>query len=208
MVNSKKRREFNYMDDDDLKSNIISEYGYFNQTQYDFSKRLNIILVEGNYTNAEFANYVELSEPSISNYVTGKRIPRTNELERMAHKLCVPTDYLLGKTDCITFSAQEINKIIGLSENAMKILAMFNHNIEEIQDLMDPMEVSKVHKNKLDIFSLFIEDFLNFSTFLTQIENYVETKQKINNVSNHKEENELLNYDKEKELLEDNLIRH
>lgn len=194
MVNSKKHREFNYMDDDDLKSNIIEQYGYFYQEQYDFSKRLNLILANGNYTNAEFATYTELSEASISNYVTGKRIPRTNELERIARKLCVSTDYLLGKTDCITFSAQEINKIIGLSENAMKILAMLNHNIEEIQDLMDPMEVSNIHKNKLDIFSSFIADMPDFSMFLTQIENYVRVKQKINETSNNRRK-QILEYD-------------
>lgn len=194
MVNSKKHREFNYMDDDDLRANIIKEYGYFHQTQYEFSKRLNIIVAEGNYTNAEFATYTELSEPSVSNYLTGKRIPRLNELERIARKLCVSTDYLLGKTDCLDISAQEINKIIGLSENAMKTLAMLNHNIEEIQDLMDPMEVSNLHKNKLDIFSSFIADMPNFSMFLTQIENYVRIRQKINETNNN-EEKEFLEYD-------------
>lgn len=194
MVNSKKHREFNYMDDDDLRSNIIKEYGYLHQTQYEFSKRLNIILAEWNYTNAEFATYTELSEPSISNYVTGKRIPRTNELEKIASKLCVSTDYLLGKTDCITFSAQEINKIIGLSEKAMKILAMLNHDLEEIQDLMDPMEVSTVNKNKLKIFSSFIADMPNFSMFLTQIENYVRVKHKINKTNDNKRK-DLLEYD-------------
>lgn len=194
MVNSKKHREFNYMDDEDLRSNIIEKYGYFHREQYEFSKRLNIIVAEGNYTNAEFATYTNLSEPSVSNYLAGKRIPRINELERIARKLCVSTDYLLGKTDCIDISAQEINKIIGLSENAMKTLAMLNHNIEEIQDLMDPMEVSNVHKSKLNIFSSFIADISNFSMFLTQIENYVRVKQKINQTNNNRRK-QLLEYD-------------
>lgn len=194
MVNSKKHREFDKWHDEDLRANIIEKYGYFHQEQYEFSKRFNIILAQGNYTNAEFASYTELSEASVSNYATGKRIPNTNELERIARKLCVSTDYLLGKTDCIDISAQEINKIIGLSENAMKILAMLNHNIEEIQDLMDPMEVSTVNKNKLDIFSSFIADMPNFSMFLTQIENYVRVKQKINETNNNRRK-ELLEYD-------------
>lgn len=198
MVNSKKHREFDYMQDEDLQATIIEKYGTLNQNQYQFSKRLNLELVKRNLTNAEFASITQLSEPTISNYATGKRMPRTNELDIMAEKLYVSTDYLLGKTDCLTFSAQEINKIIGLSENAMKTLAMLNHNIEEIQDLMDPMEVSNVHKNKLDIFSSFIADISNFSMFLTQIESYVRTKQKINETNN----------DKEKEFLEYDLIRN
>ena len=144
MVNSKKHREFDNWDDDDLRSNIFEKYGYFNQEQYEFSKRLKMIIINGNYKGKEFATYV------------------------------------------------------GLSENAMKTLAMLNHNIEEIQDLMDPMEVSNVHKNKLDIFSSFIADISNFSMFLTQIESYVRTKQKINETNN----------DKEKEFLEYDLIRN
>ena len=194
MVNSKKHREFDYMQDEDLRQNIIDKFGYFSQEHYNFAKRLNLKLVEANYTNAEFAKITGLSEPTISNYVNGDRIPKTRELLIMANKFGVSSDYLLGNTDCLDISAQEINKIIGLSENAMKILAMLNHNIEEIQDLMDPMEVSKVHKNKLDILSSFIADMPNFSMFLTYIESYVRTKQKINNTKNN-EEKELLEYD-------------
>lgn len=198
MVNSKKHREFDYIQDEYLQETIIEKYGTLNQSQYNFSKRLNLLLVQANYTNAEFAEITGLSEPTMSNYVNGKRMPRTNELQIMADKLYVSTDYLLGNTDCITFSAQEINKIIGLSENAMKILAMFNHNIEEIQDLMDPMEVSNVNKNKLKIFSSFIADFPNFSNFLTYIESYVRTQQEIRKT----------NSIEEKELLESRLIRN
>lgn len=198
MVNSKKRREFNYMDDEDLRANIIKKYGYLHQGQYEFSRRFNTILVNGNYKNKEFATYAELSESSVSNYAKGYRIPDTNELERIARKVCVTTDYLLGRTDCLTFSAQEINNIIGLSEKAMKNLAMVNHNIEEIQDLMDPMEVSTVNKNKLYIFSSFIANMPDFSTFLTQIENYVWIKQKINETNNAEE----------KDILEDKVLRN
>lgn len=194
MVNSKKHRKFDNWHDEDLRSNIIKKYGYFNQSQYEFSKRLNLKLVEANYNNAEFARITDLSEPTISNYVNGDRIPKTKELQIMANKLGVSTDYLLGNTDCITFSAQEINKIIGLSENAMKILAMLNHNIAEIQDLMDPMEVSTVNKNKLNVFSSLIADWPNFSTLITCLECYVITKQKINETNNN-EEKENLEYD-------------
>lgn len=204
MVNSKRHRKFDKWNDEDLKTTIEEKYGYFNQSQYEFSKRLNLKLVEANYTNIEFAELTEIHQVSISNYATGKRMPNSYELGKMANKLGVSTDYLLGNTDCITFSAQEINKIIGLSENAMKTFAMLYHNKEEIQDLMDPMQVSNVHKNKLKILSSFIEDLPNFSMFLTQIESYVRTKQEINKISNDKEN--ILNYDKEKEDLEAHLI--
>ncbi len=204
MVNSKRHRKFDKWNDEDLKATIEEKYGYFNQSQYDFSKRLNLKLVEANFTNKEFAKLTDIHDVSISNYTTGKRMPNSYELQKMARTLCVSTDYLLGRTDCITFSAQEINKIIGLSENAMKTLAMLYHNKEEIKDLMDLMQVSNIHKNKLDIFSSFITDLPNFSMFLTQIESYVKTKQEINNINNNKEN--ILNYDKDKEDLETRLI--
>ena len=204
MINSKRHRKFDKWNDEDLKATIEEKYGYFNQSQYDFSKRLNLKLVEANFTNKEFAKLTDIHDVSISNYTTGKRMPNSYELQKMARTLCVSTDYLLGRTDCITFSAQEINKIIGLSENAMKTLAMLYHNKEEIKDLMDLMQVSNIHKNKLDIFSSFITDLPNFSMFLTQIESYVKTKQEINNINNNKEN--ILNYDKDKEDLETRLI--
>lgn len=194
MVNSRKHRKFDNWHDEDLIKKIIDKHSCFSQEHYNFAKRLNLKLVEANYNNAEFAEITGLSEPTISNYVNGDRIPKTKELQIMANKLGVSTDYLLGNTDCITFSAQEINKIIGLSENAMKILAMLNHNIVEIQDLMDPMEVSTVNKNKLDIFSALIADWPNFSTLITCLEGYVITKQKIKETNNN-EEKENLEYD-------------
>lgn len=193
-IASEEHRQFDVFDDEALKKKIKEKYGYFNPDQYEFSKRLKMIIIKGNYKQVEFARYVDLSPEAISNYVNGKRIADNEELQKIANKLCVPTDYLLGRTDCITFSAQEINKIIGLSENAMKILAMLNHNVEEIQDLMDPMEVSNVNKNKLETLSSFIADFPNFSNFLTYIESYVRTKQAINKTNNDRKK-ELLEYD-------------
>lgn len=203
-VANENHRKFDGFDDETLRANIIEKYGYFYQEQYEFSKRLKTIIINGNYKQVEFAEFVKIKPSTISLYVNGKRIADNNELQKMSRYLGVSIDYILGRTDCLSFSAQEINKIIGLSENAMKILAMLNHNVEEIQDLMDPMEVSKVHKSKLDIFSSFIADLPNFSMFLTQIENYVRTKQEINNIRNNKEN--ILNYDTEKEDLETRLI--
>ena len=49
MVNSKRHRKFDKWNDEDLKATIEEKYGYFNQSQYNFSKRLNLKLVEANY---------------------------------------------------------------------------------------------------------------------------------------------------------------
>lgn len=206
MIKSKRRMEFDYIADENLKNSIIDKYGFLLQSQYEFSKRLIHSLIDINVTNAEFATMTGLSEGTISNYANGKRMPRGNELEVIATKLFVTPNYLLGLTDCTTFSAEEMNKILGLSEDAMKTFAMLNYNVEEIQDLMDPMEVSNVHKEELNVFSLFVSNISNFREFLTYIKRYVEVKQEINKLNDTKEKG--LNDKQEIENLEDKLLRN
>lgn len=193
MLEFKMRRKFDEEDDQELRQNIKKKYGFFYQEQYEFSKRLTLRLIDRNLTNKDFAKITGLSEGTLSNYTSGKRMADGFVLQTIATNLNTTPNYLLGLTDCLTFSAEEINKIIGLSENAMKVLWSLNHNEPEVKDLMDPMEISNVYKSQLDIFSLFIEDSSNFTMFLTYLENYINTKQKINNSSNNKEK-ENLNY--------------
>lgn len=194
MLEFKMRRKFDEEDDQELRQNIKKKYGFFYQEQYEFSKRLTLRLIDRNLTNKDFAKITGLSEGTLSNYTSGKRMADGFVLQTIATNLNTTPNYLLGLTDCLTFSAEEINKIIGLSENAMKVLWSLNHNEPEVKDLMDPMEISNVYKSQLDIFSLFIEDSSNFTMFLTYLENYVRLKQMINKTNNNKEK-EILEYD-------------
>ena len=183
MPKQKNRREFDSTDDENLRENVTDDFGFFNQNQYEFSKRLTLKLVERNLTNAEFAEIVEMSEGTISNYVKGKRMPKGDELVRIAEKLFCTPNYLLGLTDCLNFSAEEINRILGLSENAMNILCQLNHNKKEIKELTDQMKVSQVNKNKLDIFSLLIEDKKRFVPLLNCFERYVNIRKQLKNTN-------------------------
>lgn len=180
-----KERTFNTEDDEKLKEKIIKEKGYFDKEQYAFSKRLNQMLADLNFTNKKLADDSELSEGSISNYVGGKRIPNGYELEKLSNALHTSNNYLLGLTDCTDRSTEELERLLGLSENAMKSLAMLNSNIEEIEDLMDSRNSSPVHRNKLKFFSDFISDFKNFPIFLTYMEQFVYIKQKLDNVTDN-----------------------
>ena len=96
------------------------------------------------------------------------------------------------------YTENDTNKVYNLVGEEIAKLNPEKIRIEEIQDLMDPMEVSNVNKNKLKIFSSFIADFPNFSNFLTYIESYVRTQQEIRKT----------NSIEEKELLESRLIRN
>lgn len=180
-----KERKFNETHNKKLKEKIIKKYGYLDQEQYAFSKRLNQKLANLNYTNKKLAEDSNISPSSISNYASGLRIPERYELEKIANALNTSSNYLLGLTDCTDRSTEELERLLGLSENAMKSLAMLNSNIEEIGDLMDSRNPSPVHRNKLKFFSDFISDFKNFPIFLTYMEQFVYVKQKLDNFNNN-----------------------
>lgn len=137
-----------------------------------------------NYTNKYLHDKAKISEGAISNYVNGLRIPSRYELEQIANALCTSDNYLLGLTDCTDSSIEELERLLGLSENAMKSLAMLNSNIEEIEDLMDSRNPSPVHRDKLKYFSEFISNHKNFFDFLTYIEQFVIVSQKLNDIEN------------------------
>lgn len=170
---------FSEYEDEDLKEAIEETYGYFNQRQYEFSRRFATKLNELNLTNAKFAKNTNISEGAISNYRTGKRIPRTAELEKIAEVLNVTPNYLLGLTDCVSFTAEQINQMLGLSEKAMKILFMLQHDVTEVEEITDNIPVAEIHKNKLRIFSFLIEDNSKFCSLLTYLEQYAKVKNKI-----------------------------
>lgn len=180
-----KERKFGEEENKKLKEKIEKQFGYLDKNQYAFSKRLNQKLADLNYTNKDLHDKTEISEGAISNFVNGKRIPNRYDLEKIANALNTSDNYLLGLTDCTDRSTEELERLLGLSENAMKSLAMLNSNIEEIDDLMDNRNPSPVHRNKLKFFSDFISDFKNFPIFLTYMEQFVYVKQKLDNVNDN-----------------------
>lgn len=70
-----------------MKENTINKYG--------FSVRLYNLMKKRKMTQRELAERIDVTEVSISRYVTGKRIPRTDVLSRIADLFGVTCDYLL-----------------------------------------------------------------------------------------------------------------
>ena len=61
--------------------------------------RLLTLLEKKGMTQRELANVIGVTETSISRYISGQRVPKSNIVVYMADALNTTTDYLLGRTD-------------------------------------------------------------------------------------------------------------
>lgn len=124
---------------------------------------------------------------TFSKFKRGHQFPSDNMMKQLSEKLFVSVEYLIGETDIRSCKAEEINKITGLSEKALKILFMLNHNIGECEELTDKVPECDTYRNKLNAFNFLIEDNVNFIKFLSCLERYTNLKKKSKNIN--KEEN-------------------
>lgn len=183
MKTSKGHNSFDTNDDENLRDSIKGYHNYFDEEQYIFSKRLCEELIKQKRTNADLAMTIGSSKSAITNYTKGYRIPTPKQLQKIAFALGVTADYLLGKTNTDDISIAEVEDMLGLNENTMRVLYLLNHEVEEVQDLRDKNPLSNKNKRKLNIFNLLIQD-RNFIMLLCYFERYIKEKQKIENKEN------------------------
>lgn len=183
MKTSREHNSFDTNDDENLRDSIEGYHKYFDEEQYIFSKRLCEELIKQKRTNADFAMAIGSSKSAITNYTRGYRIPTPKQLQKIAFALGVTADYLLGKTNTDDISIAEVEDMLGLNENTMRVLYLLNHEVEEVQDLRDKNPLSNKNKRKLNIFNLLIQD-RNFIMLLCYFERYIKEKQKIENKEN------------------------
>lgn len=91
-----------------------------------FEKRFNEL--RGDLSQAEFADKIGLSRPSIGYYENGNRVPDISTLKRIAETCNVSADWLIGLSDMRAGNADDmaIEKRLGLSEDAIKTLERLN----------------------------------------------------------------------------------
>ena len=121
-----------------------------------FAERLKTERKNNNITQTQLAEKLYLDRSSISKYESGKQIPETPTLEKLADFFDVSIDYLLGKTDIRNYddtsSLDSINK--NLNVNNLKTLAAHFDEEEFTEDDLDDIEnfikfiVSKKKINK------------------------------------------------------------
>lgn len=107
-----------------------------------FAERLKAERKKNNINQTQLAEKLYLDRSSISKYESGKQIPETPTLEKLADFFDVSIDYLLGKTDIRNYednsSLNSINK--NLSTNGLKTLAAHFDEEEFTQNDLDDIE--------------------------------------------------------------------
>lgn len=87
-----------------------------------FSQRLKTLREERGLTMQKLGEEIGTSGVSIGYYERGERVPDIHILAKMCQFFGVTSDYLIGLEDCRTHEAVDINKRLGLSEQAIHIL--------------------------------------------------------------------------------------
>lgn len=89
-------------------------------------KRLNEL--QGNRSNAQFAQDIGISRNTVNFWLTGQRIPDAGSLKTIAQKCAVSVDWILGLTDIRSPDSNLVSavKYTGLSEAAAQKLAMLS----------------------------------------------------------------------------------
>ncbi len=121
-----------------------------------FAERLKAERKKNNINQTQLAEKLYLDRSSISKYESGKQIPETPTLEKLADFFEISIDYLLGKSDIRNyddnFSLTSISE--NLSTNGLKTLAAHFDGEEFTEDDLDDIEnfikfiVSKKKFNK------------------------------------------------------------
>lgn len=175
------KRETHQTDTAVIEENIKNLHGGIeqNKSRYNFAIRLNDLLKEKKIDQDKFSKDVDVSVGCLSNYRRGIREPNLTVLEKIASKLNVSADYLLGRSECKKYSAEQIHNMLGLDEFAMEHLYSLKHNIPEVKELDNDEPISKVFETQLKILSLLISDKRNLIYILNTCNRYIEKKQEL-----------------------------
>jgi transcriptional regulator with XRE-family HTH domain len=77
-------------------------------------------------SSAAMAEHLGCSPQAVNQYRRGIAFPTCQNLMKIAQKLGVTTDYLLGSAECTTPDAEEIRKVLGLSGATIEALREIN----------------------------------------------------------------------------------
>ena len=130
--------------------------------------------LRGERTQAEFAEFLGISRPTVGFYENGERIPDAFVLKQIAERCGVTTDYLVGLSDNKTSGSADIGKITGLSDEA-------------IESLMKGFDETKKGGTALKARNDFISSY-EFDEIIRYIDIYCfNTRNKLENMVEYKE---------------------
>lgn len=91
-----------------------------------FQERFSSERQQRGLSQAEFANFLGISRPTVGFYENGERLPDALILRKIAEKCEVTSDYLLGLTKTRKPENMEIGERLGLSDAAIRVLEAYN----------------------------------------------------------------------------------
>jgi len=99
---------------------IISVIYFIQGGDVMFSTRIKLLREEKNVMQKDVSDIVGVSQSTYNLYENGKREPNFETLIKIAKYFNVTTDYLLGASECRSAENDDINKRLGLSDEALK----------------------------------------------------------------------------------------
>ena len=132
-----------------------------------FTKRFRTL--RGERTQAEFADFLEISRPTVGFYENGERLPDAAVLARICKKCSISADWLLGQTDAKTqdLTVAAVCDYTGLTENAISTLNTMKVIPLELLKIVNLLieNISTQHdRNKSRAIVDLISLFLNYDT--------------------------------------------
>lgn len=131
--------------------------------------QINTLLGKQDRKQKELANYLGVTDNTISYFCSGKRTPNTAQIGLIADFFNVSADYLLGRTDAWTTDnkLKFVCEYTGLSEEAVQALCVIKSDFQELKEQQDhflnvPSEFVNVFISggTLHVLSLYAAQFL------------------------------------------------
>ena len=85
----------------------------------DLGKKITNLLKERNMTQKDFAEYIGITEASLSRYISGEREPKGEVIANMATAIHTTSDFLLGVEQNEDFSGPRITRLLARNVNRL-----------------------------------------------------------------------------------------
>lgn len=125
-----------------------------------FRERLNIL--KGHMTIDRLAEKVGVRRSTMGFYLAGQRLPKADDLKKIAVACNVSTDYLVGLTDAVSMDNHGISEATGLADEPINQLRQAKHDLllrNTYDELIANGELVECIKNYL--FSFLLDEIKN-----------------------------------------------
>ncbi len=125
----------------------------------EIKNRINTALAVRDKKQKELAAYLGVKDNVVSYFVSGARVPNTEQIIKISKFLNVSTDYLLGQSDNLTTdpTVKAACDYTGLSENAVSLLHAMAENKEIDLEYHWERGLERPYYREIDILSILIE---------------------------------------------------